>query len=84
VIVLTTAPRLDATGANPVDVLVWGQTSDTESQMATAQRAAKRLFGSSSTPGLVRIRNAFVAYPVDADPVTAARVKAAVKRLADG
>jgi hypothetical protein len=80
VIWLTTSARLDTAGANTVDVLVWGRISDAEAQMAKAKRALR----SSRTPGLVLVRNAFIAYPADADPVTVARVNAAVKALRNG
>jgi hypothetical protein len=76
----TTSARLDAAGANTVDVLVWGQKSDADAQMAQAKQALR----SSRTPGLVLVRNAFIAYPADTDPVTVARVKAVVKALRNG
>lgn len=77
---LTSSGRLDAAGANSVDVMVWGRSSDAEAEMAKARGALR----SNRTPGLILARNAFIAYSTDANPLTVARVNAVVKALTNG
>jgi hypothetical protein len=80
VVWMTSSAGLGATGANTVDVMVWGRSSDAEAQMAKATGALR----SNRTPGLALVRNAFIGYDADADPVTAARVNAVVRALRNG
>jgi hypothetical protein len=80
VVWLTSAAGQNAAGANTVDVMVWGRSSDAGAEMAKVRGALR----SNRTPGLALVRNAFIAYPTDADPVTVARVNAVVKALRNG
>jgi hypothetical protein len=77
VVWLRSSAGLDAAGANTVDVMVWGRSSDAEAQMAKATGALR----SNPAPGLAVVRNAFIGSDADADPATAARINAVVKAL---
>jgi hypothetical protein len=77
VVWLTSTGGLDAAG---VAVLVWGRSSDAEGEMGKVRGALR----SNRTPGLVLVRNAFIAYPTDIDPGTVARINTVVKALRNG